>query len=70
MYCGELYRQGTCAGEVYILVGRDKRQTNKRNNFTVDKYAKDDKQGNVSNGRSANLNRMETKETVTVEPTT
>lgn len=34
-------------------------------NFIVDKYSEDNKQDNVNNGRSANLNRM-SEETVTI----
>lgn len=34
------------------------KQINNQDNFTLDKYSKDSKQGNVGNGRSADLSRM------------
>lgn len=46
-------------------MGGDSKQINKQDNFIVAKYSEDNKQDDVKNRRSANLNRM-SEETVTL----
>lgn len=53
---------------LWSLYSRGRRQQTNNfimDNFIVDKYSEDNKQDNVNNGRSANLNRM-SEETVTI----
>lgn len=49
---------GNSTGGVYVLVGRGREQTNKQDDFIVDKHSKDNKQGNE---RNAVLNRISEK---------
>lgn len=50
-------------------MGEGTQQTNKQDNFIVDKYSEDNKQDAVNNERCANLNRM-SEGTVTAKPAT